>query len=545
MGVFLDFSMWGGFTILWFSLTAILTIDLSNAWKFRSAPAMNARQIYAQSMMIIFCYVSGVGFGLCALIFIRGKEGEHYFRPFPICFTVCHYAAMNIYFYRVWTLYYKYKLQNEFEKVRKSPVELSQSTIPSHIRALTSHLGRNLEENKQAEKLIKSPRQHSVRNSCLVRYRWTLGRSMVIKAFWCFLCICEIALAVWTYYYESGEREVRWRPEELPGDCILLIQQVTCFIVLFVYLGDDIFLIKTELQRIYLIGTAEIVLYYTLQYYKGEIAVYLSLSVFEFCIMVAITCSNYQALALNFSCFLDLKSRLGRSFPDFDENSGDKLTMTNVLESKTLFQAFERHLKKEFSLEHLNFIVAIVHYKRLCADRNHKPQNQKNRLDACIKSREISMQPFGFTDSKTSEHALNISTMLTQTTDIALGGVESKLPMSPKYPSKLTRQKNGSRWSSESAQMLYWVKSDIDVWTDIEDTARFIFDEYCDRGAPQEINISKSESKELLEVFSSSRLDGTELCTIFDPAIDSVMDLLENDSLRRFKCNSSFDKFVM
>jgi len=36
--------------------------------------------------------------------------------------------------------------------------------------------------------------------------------------------------------------------------------------------------------------------------------------------------------------------------------------MTNVLESKSLFQAFERHLRKEFSLEHLNFVVAIVHY---------------------------------------------------------------------------------------------------------------------------------------------------------------------------------------
>merc|ERR1719317_948721 len=132
-------------------------------------------------MMMIVCYLSGVGLGLAALILIRGKGVENYQRPMwlLLCITLCHCAAMDVYFYRVWILYYKYKLQNEFEKVTRYAVELNQNTILSHIRALTSNSGTNmwnLEENKHTEKLIKSYREHSVRKSCFVRYRYTLGR---------------------------------------------------------------------------------------------------------------------------------------------------------------------------------------------------------------------------------------------------------------------------------------------------------------------------------------------------------------------------------
>jgi len=333
----------------------------------------------------------------------------------------------------------------------------------------------------------------------------------------------------------------------LPSQCFIFIEQVMCFIVLFLYPSDDIFMIKIELRLIYLIITMETVIYYTLPYCVGEIAAYLSLSILELCIMVAIACSNYQALPFKFSCILDPICRHGRSVYEFDRNSVDKLTMTDVLESKSLFEAFEKHLKSEFSLEHLNFVVAIIHYKRLCEERNHKRQDQKGTFNECQKLREMSMQPACFTDCKTSEntiHGSNMSTEITQTADIVSGGVNSELCMLPKYPSKLTRQQKGSKCISELAPVLYWIKSDIRVWSDVEDTAFFIFDEYCDRGAPQEINISKSERKPLVEFFSSSLIDYAELCTIFDPAFDSVMVLLENDSLRRFRRNSNFNKFV-
>jgi len=552
MSVGIDFYLWGGFTVLWFSLTAILIIGLSIAWKFRSLPTMKARQKHAQNMMMIVCYFSGVGLGLSALILIREKGVENYQRPIwlLLCITLCHYAASDFYFYRVWILYFNYKLQNEFGKVRKSSVGLNQSTILSHIRKLTSNSGTNvwsIDENKQTEEFIEWPRQHSIRTkSCFIRYRYTLGRSMMIKAFWVFFWICECAIEVWTYPDESDETKVRWTPDMFPSECFNFIGQVMCFIVLFLYPSEDIWMIKIELRLIYLIITMEIILYYTLLYCVGEIAACLSLSILEFCIMVSIAFSNYQALPFKFSSILDPICRHGSLVDDFDEKSGDILTMTNVLGSKSLFEAFEKHLKREFSLEHLNFVVAIVHYKRLCEERNHKHQDQKCTFDECQKSMEISMQPVWFTECKTSKH-INVSNMsneITQTADIVTGVVDSELCMLPKCPFKLTHQQKGRKWINELAPMLYWIESDIKVWSDMEDTAFFIFDEYCDRGSPQEINISKKERKQLIEFFSSSHIDHAELCIIFDPAFDSVMVLLENDSLRRFKRNSNFNKFV-
>merc|ERR1719320_2316162 len=273
-------------------------------------------------MMMIICYFTGVGLGLIVLILIRKKRVEQYYGPLklPLCITLCYYAAMDVYFYRVWLVYYKYKLQNEFEKVRKSPVELNQSTILSHVLAHTKNLGTNvwnIEESKQTEKLVKSPRRFSVRKSFFVRYRYLLGRGIVIKAFFLLFWICKSAIAVWNYFEDLGESEVFWAPMKLPGECVILIEQVVCFVVLFLYPSDDNFLIKKELRLIYLIITVEIVLYYTLLYCLGEIAVYLSLCVSEFCIMVAITFSNYKALAW----FLGSICEDGRSFYDLHENS--------------------------------------------------------------------------------------------------------------------------------------------------------------------------------------------------------------------------------
>merc|ERR1719317_150207 len=87
-------------------------------------------------MMMIICYFTGIGLGLFALILKRGTRVEHYNGPFKLlfCITLCHRAAIDVYFSRVYILYYKCKLQNEFEKVSKSTVELKKSTILSHIR---------------------------------------------------------------------------------------------------------------------------------------------------------------------------------------------------------------------------------------------------------------------------------------------------------------------------------------------------------------------------------------------------------------------------
>jgi len=458
MGVAFDIYTWVGFAILWFSLTITLIIGLCIAWKFRSSPAMWVRKRHAQNMMMIICYFDGVGWSLSALILIGEKSKENIVRPFELllCITFCTCAAQNLYFYRVWILYFRYRLQNEFEKVRELSAE-ETSTILSPVLDLNSHSGGsiwNSEENQLTDQLIKQPFQYSVRRSWFVRHRWILEGSIAAKALWLFLWICECAVVFVNFTKESDEKKLHWSPSKLAAEFIIFIGWIICFVALFFYPMDDIFLIKIELRIVWLIFTVEIILYQTLLYWAGEISAYISLSLFEFFIMVAIVCTNYQALPFKSSCICSH----GRSFNDFDEHFRDKLTMTNILESKRLFRAFEKHLKREFSLEHLNFVVAIVHYKRLCEKRNFKCQNQNEKctLDDCLKLEEISMQPVCFTDMK-NENTLtnsNISTTVTETDYIVIGGMGSELTVWPKHDSRIEK-KRGSRRLSDRSAILY------------------------------------------------------------------------------------------
>jgi len=80
----------------------------------------------------------------------------------------------------------------------------------------------------------------------------------------------------------------------------------------------------------------------------------------------------------------------------------------------------------------------------------------------------------------------------------------------------------------------------LELFVDKETTALFIFDEFCACGAPQEINLGRRDRDELVEFFSHSIKDTYKLHTIFDRAFDSVLDLLENDSLMRFKRRSRY-----
>jgi len=68
---------------------------------------------------------------------------------------------------------------------------------------------------------------------------------------------------------------------------------------------------------------------------------------------------------------------------------------------------------------------------------------------------------------------------------------------------------------------------------DLETIAREIFNTYCARGAPQEINAG--DQQRLTELFSRDYLDEGDLYHVFDKAFKVVVQLLTNDSLMRFR----------
>jgi len=541
-----------GFFFLCSSLTAVLVIGLWLRWKFRNMPAIKARQKYAQTIMMILCYLIGVGWGVCALIFQyeEGGAGFDSYSSLVLCLVFGHYAAMDVYIYRVWLFYYKCKLQNEFEKVRRKPPNLGRTTIMKDLLDLTPETKIKIEittEGEWKEDLVeKWPKPDSVRKSCFVRYRHILGRSMLNKAFWLLFWICECIVVTWTFQRRSRNKDIRWTTHELADEFFTMIAQLLCLAVLFFFPSDDMFHIKIELRLIFFISTVEIVLYYTFLYQIGTPVAYLSLAICELCIMVAITCSNWKAVH-NRCCCSTVPILANSSYQLLDSNSDSEVTIIHILECESLFQAFEKHLKREFSLENLNFIVAVEHYRRLCENRAHTCRNRIGNLShgkkTVRKTQEISMQPYGVFVVPASADTSNSSfvSTLTSTVNPLSSTMESELGISSHRRTPSDYDSTG-RHGRKKTPRLSWIKSHVDFCGDKQSTAIFIFEEYCDCGAPQEINLSRRERNELREYFSHSNIDPGRLNTIFDNAFESVLDLLANDSLRRFRRHSSFSK---
>jgi len=101
---------------------------------------------------------------------------------------------------------------------------------------------------------------------------------------------------------------------------------------------------------------------------------------------------------------------------------------------------------------------------------------------------------------------------------------------------ELLRQSDA--WSITSVEMAFKIDDTTSLCTSREipsrkgSMARYIFEQFCARGAPQEINLSREIIRKLRDHFESNDSPFAE--EIFDDAIDCIKDLLTNDSLRRF-----------
>jgi hypothetical protein len=308
-----------------------------------------------------------------------------------ICLEFGEYAKVNVYFYRVWLLYYKCKLQNEFEKARKNSGILNKkiSLMSSSIKL------ENLIEKEQKENLLKSNRPESVDKSFFVRNRHILGRSIMNKMFWLFLWICECIVAFSTFRCRNQNKPIqRWSPDAWANKMCGIFPQIFCFVVLFFFPSDDLFRIKIELRLIFFLSTVEMVLYYILLSQIGKSAAYLSLSITAFANMVAIISSNWKAVHIQCCCISGHMEQ--RIFQQFDSTLESKVTMMDILECEFMFQAFQRHLKREFSLENLNFIVNVVHYRRLCWEHINTNDNKtvlnSSSKETAQKRQDISSQ---------------------------------------------------------------------------------------------------------------------------------------------------------
>jgi len=146
------------------------------------------------------------------------------------------------------------------------------------------------------------------------------------------------------------------------------------------------------------------------------------------------------------------------------------LTIDEIMGLSSIRKQFEEHLRKEYSLENLNFLQSCERYHELLR------QSDKSSVSCdeteCRADATISL-----------------------------------------------------RWSMEIPNR----RSSM---------ARYIFEEFCKRGAPQEINLSRKISRKLRDRFKIN--DSPFGADILDDAIECTKDLLTNDSLRRFKIDTGY-----
>jgi len=144
------------------------------------------------------------------------------------------------------------------------------------------------------------------------------------------------------------------------------------------------------------------------------------------------------------------------------------LTIDEIMGFPSILQQFEEHLRKEYSLENLNFLQTCQRYCEILRQGDNR-------------------------GTSSVETGFNID-----------GSTSLRCPM--EIPS---------------------LKSSME---------RYIFEQFCVRGAPQEINLSREISRKLRDQFDlNDSLFGEE---IFDDAIECIKELLTNDSLRRFRVDT-------
>jgi hypothetical protein len=435
-------------------------------------------------MMLILCYASGVGWGVFVIFFHQEEKGAQFsnYYNLMLCLAFGQYATVNVHFYRVWLLYYKQKLQNDFGRGTRHQGIFNENIF------LTSSCTwlEKFNEKEQKENLLKGTKPESIDTSFIVRNKHILGRSIMNKMIWLFLWICECFIAFSTFRSRNQNKPIqRWSPNVLANEMCGIFPQIFCLVVLFFFPSDNIFRIKIELRLIFFITTVKMVLYYILLSQIGKCAAYLNLSIAAFAIMVAITSSNWRAVQIQCCCIYIFRQQ--RKFHQFDSTSESVVTMMDILKCECLFQAFQRHLKREFSLENLNFIVNVVQYRRLSEEHINPNDNNTDLYSSSKKTaqkrQEISPQPITVTIIPTLRKTCISSTSASRCGCPLPLGTYSEIGNSSSNCKSPRILYNKQELGKKNTRQITWIKSEINFIADKYEAGLFIFEEYC-AGAP-------------------------------------------------------------
>ena len=325
---------------------------------------------------------------------------------------------------------------------------------------------------------------------------------------------------IWCLYPDDKSMET---PTRVADACIILIPVIGCF---FLYrrtpILNDAFYIQKELRLILRIGFGVFLLQSglalglrpskgTWQYLAfllpttmlAVASVYISTQ------RVIHKCSKYKfaKYAQGQSTMHKVDTMIGNSeFSQYpsdtnlkkDELSGEQIDMRDVLQDSAGFEAFMRHLTKEWSGENLLFLTETVQFQQ----ELQRMLSAAQRLDSHTKAQILAIIEDESSDNAIFDCALRLPTCV-PASDIVFCDVEE----------------NG------------------DFKSDFHQKAKMLYEKYIDNQAPFQVNVSfKMQEKLRKKIYETEgqRLQNIALVNLFRPPQEEIW-LMMSGSFHRFR----------
>jgi len=415
--------------------------------------SIKIRQQYSLLLMIVLLLLTSVGFFILIIVFLIENQWTAYTFFFTNAMLIGLYSITS---YRTWMSFYKSKFQ----------LCLGRFDVDEMLRVCDKSEASNYLETTGAPIGV---RFGSSWEKCLINRRQSLESSWTMSKVFAVFSLSLVIVNIVIGCNASGTLYDLDSPYKA-YDCYNIVVSITFFIfnlILTCCTRCDF----RDSSRC----TGEVP---TLYCYLAVLAVGFSVGIWVTTMKssvddrLVITIIIWMTMLLIIQLIMDWKlyQETIRDCLTYTETSlRNNFTIDDILNNTLTCRQFEQHLRKEFSLENLNFIKACDRYQDLLRYSND------------------------YIDSSGADNEC-----------------------SDEFLVSFCSSKDGLRRKTI--------------------VARYIYEQFCAEGAPQEINLSKKIRQELREVFESSTECYAE--EVFDDAVDCIKDLLTNDSLLRFQVES-------
>jgi len=525
-------------------------------------PAIRARQPNAQMLYFIL---------VCAYIAVLSIDWYYYddrilmsttvsstFSILLFLSSIIRIGADHVYFFRLWKLYYKSCLQLAFSARTKTSQDYAEWIAKQHSC-------RHGDEYQKLQSYSQSYSEaSSARSSFYVRHRNTLGNSKfvvpVLVSTW---ALFSAALVIFGAM-GNGDNAVFWTT-----DTVIKVATIipSCFVaVLFCYKTriKDIFHIFNELAiALSLLNMSGMLyLFFNMSENAGAIGCRWAYMNSAIAYLLIIYVMDYTIHIASVHSWIDVNRIARGKRKEAKTVLKDECTLFEILEHKPAFHAFETHLRREFAVENLNFIVEVVQFRRILEKRQKRSAlalNERKSRPQIFKSHTPSLQnsihlvpsesvvpdgPWSSPEKQKSNSHESLSSdshceLVVMGESIYWANIPTPSNKSPEkvfVEKRPPASKNGDK-KSEKVN-LHWMRP---VMGDTQQIAVFIFEEFCRPDAFQEINLEKKIKQQLIDAFSGDgALDENKMRTLFDDAFEQILNMLKHDSLRRFKTTKAF-----